>query len=387
MLLTLNLVVFLNLLVFFAIFFFGKKNSLPNKVLGLILIDPGINFLSNIIVFTGHFSAFPYLFFLAQYTAYLFAPLVYIYCLLLIGQKINRRHPMFILTGLALLMCTFFAIEYMGMSPHHQEAYLNGLQNEPYPWQQDLVNSFFILFQQIYFSLAALSIYQYRKRAAHRISSFEKTKLAYITRFILLIWLLNLITIGLYLVLPMTVVEYIGLPTVVTLIYFFILYYAFHYHSIFTPQTYHQFLQDNAPTSAERVEHCLLQEADQPAPNSELGEKVLIFLDTHRPYLIPDLTLEGLAEMMHLNCGSLSHAINRHLQKTFYDLINEKRIAQSKTLLLQKHQELTIEAIGYESGFNSRASFYRAFRKYGQQTPREFLEKNGLTAFSATKEN
>jgi len=37
--------------------------------------------------------------------------------------------------------------------------------------------------------------------------------------------------------------------------------------------------------------------------------------------------------------------------------------------------ETTIEYVAYESGFNSRASFYRAFKKHTGITPTEFLRK------------
>jgi AraC-like DNA-binding protein len=43
----------------------------------------------------------------------------------------------------------------------------------------------------------------------------------------------------------------------------------------------------------------------------------------------------------------------------------------------QAHTNLTVEAVGMQSGFKSRSTFYAAFKEYTQQSPAEFL--NTLT--------
>lgn len=50
-------------------------------------------------------------------------------------------------------------------------------------------------------------------------------------------------------------------------------------------------------------------------------------------------------------------------------LINEKRVERAKVLVGNKINQMTIEAIAYEAGFNRRASFYRAFKKCTSLTP------------------
>src|SRR5690606_34412917 len=125
--------------------------------------------------------------------------------------------------------------------------YLHGLLNEPYPEPMVIINSVFIILQQIYFTVTAIQVYRYRKFLSNRLSSYDKTKAVYITRFIELIWLLNIITVVLYATLPMITVEYIILPAVLTVIYFFIFYFSFHHHSVFTNASYQLFLTNNAP--------------------------------------------------------------------------------------------------------------------------------------------
>lgn len=376
--LMLNLIVVLNLFVFFGMLFFGERNGIPNKILALILINPSVNFIGNILIFTGHHASFPYLFFLGLLTAFLFGPLVYIYVNLLIGERITKKHPMYLVTLIAMIMSFYFAIEYMMMPPEEQKSYIYGLQHEPYPWQPELINNIFIILQQIYFTITAINIYKYKKRVANQLSSMYKTRLSYISRFIILIWLLNFITIIFYVTLPVTFVEYIGLPAVLTVIYLFILVYAYHYNSLFTHETYRQFLKDNASITEKNIKDYITDTIIKEDELEIIANKIQQLLTDKEPYTNPNLTLDMLAEMINIPCGRVSVAINKVMSKTFFDLINEKRIEKSKILLCDKYEKHTIQAIAEEAGFNSRASFYRAFRRYTNITPVAFLKQQGV---------
>lgn len=114
--LVLNVVTFLNLLLLFTLLYFRKNNALPNRILALILINPGINFISNATILSGLFFHFPYVFFFAQVTCFAFAPLVHMYCYLLLGLKINYKNPLYIISCVAMLMVAFFGIEFFLMS-------------------------------------------------------------------------------------------------------------------------------------------------------------------------------------------------------------------------------------------------------------------------------
>jgi AraC-like DNA-binding protein len=367
-----NFITFVNLFIVFCILFFKRDNVLPNKILALLLLNPGINFLSNVLVLNDYLSVFPYLYFFAQITCFMFAPLVHIYVTLLIGKKIKKSHPLYLITIASMLLSGYFMIEFILMEDALQEAYLRGVQFEPYPVQMQIVNGIFILLQQIYFTVAAIEVYKYRRKIYNQLSSLSKTKIGYTTRFILLIWLLNLITIGLYITLPTIQVEYIYLPIVLTVIYFFILFFAISFNSIFTTATYEDFVTFSQSKNVQSTGGGRNTEVHEEL--HKIAAQLKSHLDEKESFRNPNLDLTTLSEEMKISPQKLSVAINKILGKNFYDLINELRVKKSM-VLLREMPHLTIEGVAYDSGFNSRASFYRAFKKINNSTPSEYLSE------------
>jgi len=112
-------------------------------------------------------------------------------------------------------------------------------------------------------------------------------------------------------------------------------------------------------------------------PVNELKEEpeqlknLLQFMETEKPYLDDKLTLQKLAEQFNLPEKQLSILINQYTGKHFFDFINEFRINDAKTLLKEQSQ-LTVLEVLYEVGFNSKSSFYTAFKKETNLTPTDY---------------
>ncbi len=95
-------------------------------------------------------------------------------------------------------------------------------------------------------------------------------------------------------------------------------------------------------------------------------------------YKEPDFKMTDLAEKVNVPSYLLSNAINQHTGKTFTDFINQMRIDEAVNLMSNgMNEHLTLEAIGYEVGFNSRSSFYSAFKKIKNSSP-SVLKKTSL---------
>ncbi len=88
-------------------------------------------------------------------------------------------------------------------------------------------------------------------------------------------------------------------------------------------------------------------------------------------YLNSNITLTKVAKELHISSHILSQFINNNLGKSFSLYVNELRIEKAKELLVS-NKEYSIESIGYESGFNSKSTFYTTFKKVTGQTPADF---------------
>ncbi len=94
-------------------------------------------------------------------------------------------------------------------------------------------------------------------------------------------------------------------------------------------------------------------------------EKVMI---EKAAYKNPDLKLHELSREIAISAHQLSALLNEHLGKNFTTYVNEFRIAEA-CKMITADQRFTLEAIGYEVGFNSKSTFFAAFKKSKGVTP------------------
>jgi len=107
-----------------------------------------------------------------------------------------------------------------------------------------------------------------------------------------------------------------------------------------------------------------------------LKAKLLTLMEQKEPYLDPDLSLLSLANLMDLTPHQLSYLINAEFEDNFFLFVNKYRVERVKQLLLSPDQQhLSIMGVAYDSGFNSKTSFYTTFKKLCHQTPSEFRKK------------
>lgn len=113
----------------------------------------------------------------------------------------------------------------------------------------------------------------------------------------------------------------------------------------------------------------------------ELYEKLVAYVEKERPYINPDLKMGDLAVALGTSSHSLSYLLNQYLNQSYYDFINDYRVAEFKRLVVDsKYSRYTLAALAELCGFSSRASFFRSFKKSTGVTPNEYIRSIGGTA-------
>lgn len=97
------------------------------------------------------------------------------------------------------------------------------------------------------------------------------------------------------------------------------------------------------------------------------------YMFTKKPYLNEKLTLQQLSEEVHIPPHYLSQIINTGFKKNFFDFINEYRIEEVKRKINDpEFKDYSILGIALDSGFNSKTTFNRFFKKITGFSPSEY---------------
>lgn len=128
---------------------------------------------------------------------------------------------------------------------------------------------------------------------------------------------------------------------------------------------------------AEIVEENETVEGEDGSLLKEWKSKILELVEQEKAYEAAELSLVQMARQLKTNPTLLSKVINQGFGKNFNDFINHYRIEAVKEKLQAGEQKIqTLLGIAYDCGFNSKATFNRAFKKATGTSPKEWMEKN-----------
>jgi len=350
---------------FIGFFLITKKsgNRRANKILGTIFFILSVSMGYYFFYTSNLFIKFPHL----QKTTFpitlLFGPFIYFYV------KIQTdRHYKF--TWNQLLHFIPFVLVIIVNMPFYMkntEYKLQYLANpEIMKSNLDMVISMFQVTQMtIYIFITKALIRKHVQRLKNEASSLEKMNLSWLNNclnaiisiFVFIAFHLVLIYLGV----DLTSIYHITLPIIITIFIFTIGYLGLR--------------QPEIVLSTE--EEIITKKYEKSTLTDEKGEehlnRLLKLMETEKPHLKSDLTLQKLAAMLEISTHHLSQIINERLNQNFFDFINRYRTEDAKQKLLSKDfKNYTILAIAEECGFNSKSSFNTAFKKFTGMTPSEY---------------
>ncbi|MBR0029541.1 MAG: AraC family transcriptional regulator [Bacteroidales bacterium] len=114
-----------------------------------------------------------------------------------------------------------------------------------------------------------------------------------------------------------------------------------------------------------------VQYVDSDCRSASIYNDVVRIMETSRPYLQEDFTIDDLARMTRTNRLYLSKSINFHSGRNFNQLINFYRVKYA-VALIKKDPSLKMSEVATMCGFHTVVSFNMAFKLNERITPSEF---------------
>ncbi|TXB63174.1 AraC family transcriptional regulator [Phaeodactylibacter luteus] len=112
-------------------------------------------------------------------------------------------------------------------------------------------------------------------------------------------------------------------------------------------------------------------------PEKQKGQDLFLLINRavaeEKLFKDPNLNLDMLAQRIGTNKRYITDALRIHHGQNFNQFVNEFRIEYAKSLL-EANPELNTDSLSEEVGFNSRATFYRAFKQFTGLTPGEYVK-------------
>lgn len=222
----------------------------------------------------------------------------------------------------------------------------------------------------MYSILCLLVMARYKKNLKKSFSNTDKQQLIWINY---LVWTIIVLFILVYLAIisrtRFNIIEpSMTFKLVNIFLFFFLLAFGYKYHKqlIF-------FIKNNVelpklPVKVKYVNSSL---------NNEEMKKIEIKLSRvmhqEKLYLDEYLTLQKVADITEESPQYISQTLSVYLHTNFYDYVNEFRLNLVETKLKDpQFENLTIIGIAMDSGFKSKSTFYKLFKKKNGITPAEF---------------
>jgi len=332
-----------------------KKNSkLPDRILTVWLFAIALQMLISLFNTKFSITAFPI-------SPFVYAPLMYIYIRSLIDEKPKLRsyYLAYILPAIAIFV---LAIVYRNKPILIFDEYL---MNDPYRGVRFAYAILLMISIFTYSIMTFISLNRHRKKI--------KDLFSYTSQKVTLGWAL-FVSISFFVI-------YIGLFAIgftrvfvqnfnfdplllgnITLVF-----YSFAF-SIFGYQ------QDLIyPPEPVVVKPHYVRSGLRTSSIEKLKESLINLMEKDHLYQDPELSILDVARKLKVPRHHVTQILNEKMGKNFYTFINEYRIQDAKARLKDPtNDNLTVLAIGYDAGFNSKSSFNTLFKKFVGMTPSEY---------------
>lgn len=238
-----------------------------------------------------------------------------------------------------------------------------------------------------YYLLRCLRLYaRYRRNTYQMVSFAESILFSWVQRFLIVFLLLLLIRILFFALNPEWAnfgAKYWYYLSFSILFYF--ISWTGYVHAVKTSMPFRYAFDVNQ--SAERLSPVVSPEAspieevstkDESASDydKDLKEKIEDLMQAEKLFTNPRLTLFDVAQTVDSHPKKVSNVINKGFQMNFNDFVNRYRVQEVIRRIESKEDQIkTLLGIALDSGFNSKSTFNRAFKKHTNRTPKDYFQE------------
>ena len=363
---------------FLSIFFLNRRvrQKPSNLYMGFLMLTLSLMILEIFLVHTGYMYDVVWINNFSEPITFAVSPLMYFYIFATIHRKSPRRMwihllPMFIW----FLYCIIYYLMPLELK---QLGYLNHLypdmginlpegtfNDDPIGIRKYILELTMLQFIAYMFASLILIGKTFRSLGISFFTS-RKKPISWLRNFIILMFIL-VISVGI--VNTFLIVD-LGMFIVGSIIS--VLIYATSFNVIRASDFFQESVADPLHPK-KKYEKSTLQDEEKYVILAELKKCMEVDQD-YKKHL---LSLQYVSKKLRVSAHNISQVISEKLDQTFYEMIAKYRIEEAKSILSDStYNQLTIEDVADEVGYNSKSAFNRSFKKIEGMTPTEFKEKH-----------
>ena len=332
----------------------NRAGLMPQVILGLLLILSSLTLLNELLNTSGLASQFPSLYFLPIYFSFSVGPLLYLFVKAKLGKLDLKGKDL-----LHLVLPTAQFLLYLSIG-FRSTAFKSAIWNTPAFRSYLTLES--VLFPVLLVTYALLA--KHLIKLATESSFWSADIKRWLHQFVNGILWLSAAEV-LYIIAEILAYRgYLNFSIAVIIhslvLTSMLLWIALNGFKLYTPTLIHQ----SRPSY--RKEGSKAQQ--------NIAQKLALLMQQEHIYLNPALNLELLAHFLGESPKTTSQVINGVFEQNFNNYINTYRVNAFKDRILAgDHHNLTLSAIAFECGFDSKATFNRVFKQLTQLTPSQFI--------------
>ena len=365
------------------------NDNQSNKWLSLFIFLCSLYITPWMLGFAGWYDNQPYrdvLFYTPLQHLFFLGPLIYFYIQSLLNPnfKLSKTNFLHLIPGLLYLIYSIIMVVTDKLVLHKYYFLADGMDRDFDTWYQ---HTGFV--SMIFYFILSLKYYQKYQQLMQNLVSFADNLLfKWIKTFLIAFLIMQLLQVSFFLLgFLFDLANYVGswwyfLSFAIVMYYIAITGYSnasvtsipFQFDSFQNQKVF--LLPSHENEIIEEIDFETIKPSEiQSEEILQLKVRIISLFETEKLSQNAELTLTEIAKKLNTNISVISKAINQGFQMNFNDFVNQYRVQEVKKAFEKgEHKKTTLLGIAFDCGFNSKATFNRAFKKNTGFSPKEFLK-------------